>query len=998
VRLLVSVSTLCLYATAAMAQPVPLWSTDESEVVPFAGTYESGTAAVLDTGDGFLVASESSRAGYAATLRLTPAGIAVRNQVGTPPFISLPGYGGELGVGKILATQGDAVLMGMGERGGGINNGRSLLVMLDGAGAVRWKLSSLTVREARFLPNGDVIVYALRNQILRLRGSDGALLWVRHLLELRPDADYTELVLPQVIGSQLTIGVTYEDYAVGVPRQYVPVYVSLDLASGATLWQRTRETTASHTFQACSNVEVSGDPVYAWFEPISASSMDVVFERRAAADGALVWATRVSDVGDPYNFNRCAFTASNALLALSARHDDFGANVIALSAAGAPMWRQSMPNGGSQPGVLALPDGRVLVARQESISSGKNGTRIEARRLSDGGVDWNAAIDADLIGWRVVGNELRVAGTDYYPNGSHLQVLSLDIASGADLASAQATASGRELLAADVEFVDGVPFAAKSALGADLHKLIVKRRDPATGVPAWTRTHVLTQLPEQVRAIELEGIPADRLLVRVDYQVATPTVQKRHALLMLDRLTGDLIWQRYDAFDSVSPTLVMGAADGSVYVRSTLCANPPGCNLGTPRLERFSAANGDSLWMQSAELSPLLVRGVDLVTLRGDNELSLLDGGNGAPFWSSVVTNAPFTTPGAVALANGDIATALNYRSGAVQKVDVERRSAANGAPLWGTRPGLSDDKVATGRISNLPGGDLLLTARFNTLAPEEMNILRPLLARIAPSTGAVAWTYRGPPSVDLYHAVRALPGGDAMRQWAHSQRFLDLSDAWTEMRLALRSIALADGVPGPEHLYERNYSEPLTAAGKITLAVAAVLADGTVQVENSSPGAFGLQMPRLERWPAAGPERGDIVVRRVGTDDPITSIGSSVEVAFDIELVNATAPVTGVRAGFVSYTDGLLTILRGCTLIGGGQCPANLDSSLEQSLSLEPGAVMRLSFEVHDRNFKPGKRPAETARGVFHVDPPYAWGDDDLGNNIAIITTALGGVSIGFE
>jgi len=976
-----------------MAQSMPLWSTDESEVVPFAATYASGAATILDAGDGFLVAAESSRAGYAATLRLTPAGIAVRNQFGTPPFSALPSYGSYLGVYDVLATQGEAVLVEMAERGGGSSNSRPLLVMLDSAGAVRWQLAR-AVMEARFLPNGDVIAHA-RHQILRLRGSDGSLLWARHLLELRPDAVESDYVLPQVIGSQLTIGVTFTDRPNLEALYPAPMYVSLDLATGATRWERTREDSPNRAFQKCGNVDVGGDPVYAWFEQVDSSQLDVVFERRSAADGALVWATRVADVG--YPFNPCGLTVTNALIVLSSRHDYDFVNLVALSHAGAPMWRHSLPDSDPPPHLLALPDGKLLLAQRASIAPGNDGTRIEARRASDGGVDWTATIDADRIAWRLFGTELRIAGTDYSQDRSQLQVRRLDSASGASLPGAQASASGSELLPADIEFVDGVPYAARSASDANRQEISVKRRDPATGSPVWTRTHALTQLPERVTAVELKSIPAGRLLVRVSYRVATPVVQDRHAMLMIDRLTGDLIWQRDDALDLLGAPLVTGAADGSLYVNSTLCANPPGCSAATRQLERYSATSGESLWMQPINLSPLAVRGVDLIGLSSDNQLSLLSAGDGAPFWSTVLANPPYL-PAALALANGDIAAVLDSRVGTVHKVDVERRAAGNGAPLWSTRPGLLDDKVYSGQLKDLPGGDLLLTARFNTPEPGQEYMSRPVLARIDPNTGALIWTHRGAPSLDLYHAVRAVLGGDATHQWARSMRAFDASNVRSEWRFALRWIGLADGLPGPEHLYERNYDEPLSAAGYSTLTVAAVLSDGTVQAENSNPGALGLRMPRLERWPAADAEHGDIVVRRVDSEDPITGLGASVEVAFDIELSNATAPVTGVRAGFVSYTSGLLAILRRCTLIGGGQCPTDLDSSLEQPLSLDPGAVMRLSFEVFDWNFAPGRRNAQTGRGVFHVDPPYAFGDDDLGNNVAVINSALGGVSIGFE
>ena len=114
----------------------------------------------------------------------------------------------------------------------------------------------------------------------------------------------------------------------------------------------------------------------------------------------------------------------------------------------------------------------------------------------------------------------------------------------------------------------------------------------------------------------------------------------------------------------------------------------------------------------------------------------------------------------------------------------------------------------------------------------------------------------------------------------------------------------------------------------------------------------------------------------------------------------NSTAAYAGIVIGFASTEDGLKAQLRGCEMvIGSGTCPTQLGSSLDQTLTLGASARMRLRYEIHDPSFQPRQASGGIgARGLFHVDPPYAYGDADLGNNIAVIHVALGGTSNGFE
>ena len=79
--------------------------------------------------------------------------------------------------------------------------------------------------------------------------------------------------------------------------------------------------------------------------------------------------------------------------------------------------------------------------------------------------------------------------------------------------------------------------------------------------------------------------------------------------------------------------------------------------------------------------------------------------------------------------------------------------------------------------------------------------------------------------------------------------------------------------------------------------------------------------------------------------------------------------------------------------------CPILPGSGLDLAITLGSEARMRLRYEIHDPGYRPRQvREPTGRRGLFHVDPPYAYGDADLGDNTAEIHVALGGTSIGFE
>lgn len=161
----VLIASACAHADAAPAPSYradPLWSSSESEIIPFAATYGRTAHALLQDGNAFMVAGETGRDGLASLLVAGAGGTVMNSQFGHRPVA-----GGSLVPTAVLATQGNRVLLAMTE----LDPSRPLVAMVDTDGYLRWALPQHG-RQARFLPNGDVLI-ATGNELMRINGSDG---------------------------------------------------------------------------------------------------------------------------------------------------------------------------------------------------------------------------------------------------------------------------------------------------------------------------------------------------------------------------------------------------------------------------------------------------------------------------------------------------------------------------------------------------------------------------------------------------------------------------------------------------------------------------------------------------------------------------------------------------------------------------------------------------------------------------------------------------------
>lgn len=962
------------------AQVTPIWSSDLSETVPYPANYGSVVQTLTTSGDALMVAGELDRIGLAGSLLLEAGGATIRGQFGS--------YGlGTLRADAALASGPDRVLLRMTERLNwfSVQPPRSIVVMVDLLGQVQWAHARYT-DEARFLANGDVVLVS-GNEVMRIRGSDGDLLWVRNLLPLLPNAVEAETRLPLTMESSLILGVRLTEEDAGGVRSYPdPVYLALDLQSGNTLWQRQRESSSAADQPACGSVAAGSDAVFAWFEPAD-DQTDLVFERRRGDDGTRIWLTRVPAVAQGYS--HCALLTANSALAFTA-HDPLTGQMtlLALGLDGSLRWRQRQSTEGAAQ-LLGAANGDLLLASPKLLPGDVRGTLIERRRGADGAVSWRFPVAGRDISWAGLNTELRIAFAAITEGAARLQLRRYDMESGKPLSAQQADSKGLTLRPAQMKMIDGVPYAVATGVGADSRRLRVQRLDPVSGAVVWTRHHTLDIDVGMVNSLQLLGIPQGGLLAVVYFYRPAEFTRGHQALLWIDRSSGALRWQR-SLRAGYSGEQYLGAADGSIYLRFGICQDAPLCSQITDRYGRLAATDGSDVWSLPGSVSFRALRGNDLLLSLGasNSVLALLAADDGSELWTQRLPLA--SNPAAVALDKGDLITGIPQAGTLPRKVEIERRLAASGAPLWTVRPGAIDDDIETAALSHLANGDVLLSAEFTGSEAGQERRVRPLLARISPSDGAVLWTQRPQLQGDLWRDLRVLPGASSTQLWARSRRIVD--DFKMQQRFALTAVTLSDGSIGAEHLYASNYDAPLTSPVPILTTLAGVLADGSVQVEQATADALGLWMPRLQRWPGVGTESGDLRLRRSGAPGIITGAGPSTEIEIAIENT-ASVRVEGITAGFASHDDDLKAQLRSCTLSSGeGRCPENLGSALPQALTLGPNATIRLRYQIHDPDYRPDRSNLlYRSRGLFYADPPYAFGDADLGNNIDVIEVALG-------
>lgn len=975
-------TTLFLLGAAASTAVEPVWSVTEGDTIAFDATYGQSAYGLAPDGRAFLIAGEQSRLGLAATLSLDASG-----QVRTGQFGHRSSVSDQLRPERILALQADRVLVAMTDSG----LERAFVVLLDGDGAVQWTRAG-RARDARFFGNGDVLVQ-MGNQLLRLAAADGSLRWANNLLDLEAHADEVAYALPSAVATSIQLAAIHrEQDGQGGERIRDPLLIAIDPDSGQVQWRRSRAAAGTAAvFQSCAQIALDSDTLYAWHEQ-SGDQTDVVVERRAAADGALLWSTRVGAVS--YSDGPCGFTATGSQIVLSTRDALSATTLVALSHAGHVLWRQQLAVTGPSR-LLPLEGGDVLISSLISAIDVGDGTRLQ--RLDHKGVAlWSADLEADGVEPRVIGNDVRLVWSPAGANGAlKLQWHALD--SGALLGTQNASASSRAVSAADIQHFDFDPFGVTAGRGADQRGIRLRRLDRDSGAVVWSRELMLDETVRQVDRVELVAKSVDRLILALSYVRADG--RERVAVLAASALDGAQSWQSALERSPTGYRTPVVSGDGSTYVAHGRCVDA-GCSKREEVLSRLAGLSGVPLWTQSIHVQLLAWYGLDLVARRLDifgNPVVRIDGNSGQTLWSQLLDPTPLNVS---VLPNvpDQLLVVAERTAASARQLQLQSLSAQAGAPGWSTPIGAPGEDLRAGTLTQFFAGQFLFSARWRPAEPAAAGMARPHLSRVDPDTGALLWTSRPALTGDRWRTIRFLRGGTIDSAWARSLRFV-LDNQLGAERQALTLVQLSNGDTGPEYQYASDYDGPL---GSFPLGqqgqISGLLFDHTPQVENYALDGSGLSFPRLQKWPVLfGPHSGDIRLGRLGEAGVLTALGPDTLVELEVSS-QSLADLSGLKLGFESTDDALVARFVDCQPISGmGSCTA-LAGSRVLALTLGPAAALRVRFELHDPRFRPAAPAAEPARGLFYVEAPHTFGDQDLGNNIHEIALATGGFSNSFE
>jgi outer membrane protein assembly factor BamB len=417
------------------------------------------------------------------------------------------------------------------------------------------------------------------------------------------------------------------------------------------------------------------DNVHVFFDH-TGTQFDAIVERRSSS-ASLLWSTRLANVNFNNGARHCELAVTSELIALSSRSSE--TTLAALSHDGALKWRTTLNS--DLPSELRASVTGLLVASQQQTKNGLL-TVLERRRAIDGNVDWSATIPGRAVDLQHIGGEVHVSwATEGDTTELHLQ--RRNAASGALVAEHVARAQGFAMRPADMRIIEGFPVSPLAGLGAERRSTKIERLNPATGEPL-----ELEETPGEVLQAAVFPGSAGRILALVYYTSADGLLH-RQSLLALNADTGSLIWQSAMQRPLTQGTLPIAAqvralADGSVYITSRSCDNPPVCSNALPIVSRLSAATGQRIWFAAAE-GFTGVRGLDLLVGNFASTLVMLSAANGSELWRQTMPANSFVLETLSATA-GDLFVLRQFSLNG-QRAQLDRRFGGSGVLQWTVDP-----------------------------------------------------------------------------------------------------------------------------------------------------------------------------------------------------------------------------------------------------------------------------------------------------------------------
>lgn len=968
----------CLWSLIAAAGPNPIWSVQVAQSLADPQPLNVDELTLLPDGSAYFLGHAPEGSADYSSLRLADGGTLQRGQFVDDQFPS-PEY-----FPKIIARAADRVLLGIEGQAGA-----SSIYLVETSGRVLWA-QRWDARSARFLANGDLILQA-EQQLLRLRGSDGGVVWTRNLLDLHPFAFNGGFVLGDEVDTQVDVAASlFVSETPLAPWRALGFQFAFDPANGDLRWAQPQEQAATgvlYVFVGCPTSQFADSIVQVWGYSTGTATRWVI-ESRRRVDGALRWT-----VGRPEGpvEESCTLLATPSGVYLALREDYSSFSISALDAAsGRLRWQQNMP-GVLQMKLLEGADGNLLAAQGERDAQDVYRTRFSSYRAGDGGTQWEFVVPGYKFDWQRRGTDLLLATTPVPDNIPRARREVRDAASGALRSADDADLTGR---VAPVHATGFVGDAACHALVDPSNAVDLRCLDGISGSPRWTRQIPPLAPGDITTSVQIGALAAGRVRLAITFsRTVGAELQHWARVIAVDGATGVALWELPSERYILSN---LAADDGGAILTSFSCPTPPACTDGTQYLRRFAGADGALLW--SRELPGphsslvLATRGSTLVNWRytGSNRglFAGVDAHLGGDRWEAQANAGTVVQPTALVTAGGHVVVKQEAIAGTSREIELRGLDPVTGAQRWLLVPGVPHTRSWQGILSELPGDTALVTGMRN-FSEGNRNLTGPWLAAVDAASGSLRWEHApgvGRDGQRLVRAVRATAGG--VRLVNQVRTFGSLRE-----RRALSSFAPESGDLGGEHLYASAPGFPQDRFGEFR--VGASLADDSVLVESFQGRVDGDAIPSLQRLPAPiGPE-GDLEVS-VANSAPITALGPTTVVEVRVENHSAHA-ISELRAGFI-YPYALRARFLDCVAIAGSStCAAEVDGPDDALVYLGPGAIALIRYEMFTASYSASRR-GNVETGHFYVDTPYDFGDTDLGNNIVEVGVSLGGMPSGFE
>jgi outer membrane protein assembly factor BamB len=874
----------------------------------------------------------------------------------------------------------------------------NLLWLIDADGRLRWS-KQIRASSARVFPGGDVAyVDDESGRLIGLRrGSDGAVLWARAYGDFPPSEEPGDIrriaIGPNQIFAASSFSFLGND---GFSR-----FHALDRSTGDTQWV---VDTPVNSMRSVRCMQFAGDSLLVLFavDDGDPSAQRLEIERRSAESGQLLSTIVVPDV------------QTVGVICEQVRVGNFGVFAVRGDSGPPgtppPLLLSVGPNGQLaarhitgrvQPGMLIPVPGShdVLV---EDVRP--DGTRMLARWAVDGAdLKWERAVSTGTA------NDARVAALRLAPSvverlawtREGVSIRQLDLSSGAIVGSrSEAWVSPTSALLLHRMTSSGL--LRLEALPADGPRRIrLSRINVDSGAPSQTLEFDTPADLLPAYSSSLLQVNDSTLVLATNHRESSFAQDCRETtrLVALDAATWSLRWQELAPAVLFSPRVL-----DSVHfsIDSATRSGPPTCQGATTVVRALEAATGQQRWTSPLRLDQTTSTAGELfVAERGtgiSRRFARITPETGTPVWT-IATPAEFSAGNILATLNGGLYATL-ARSSSPGLLEVARRDRANGNALWTTSFSDSLWRLEGSVVRGPESGVVMVAGSRNFQNAITLPLVREFVGGIDGVTGEILFDLR-PEEWPFASTNNLAPIPSASEpRWLSADTFD--SFGWRSQSAPLSALRALGGNReqtrlGGNHLIERQLADGLSQFPKHVPFHAfpdgSVLASTAIELPNGAAATIVSRLPAPSLTATA-----DLRIRPINDGRAISGFGPRKR--FDLEIENPSAiDAPSLRLRYVAYTPGgALVTLSGCAVVGTGTCPTDPEALEDWRLGIGPNSTAVLTFELLDRNYRPGIRSFMPSSGDFHLDPPFSIADPVLTNNSAKVIVELFDMSSSFE